>query len=356
MKQVLLTFLMISVSALVFGQCNELFISKYVEGYGNNRALELYNPTGTAIDLSAYSVGRFSNGSTNITGIQLPADMIQPYDTYLIVLDKRDSLGSGFETPVWNGYQLYDTCRDIVTGLPIIDDNGDVVFCVQYDGNGLHLYGNVYRDFLDLQGKADVFLCPDYNTNNALYFNGNDAVALITGTTVANDGSNLIDVIGVIGEDPAGGTWQTPTGRWITKDKTIVRDPSIEKGTGAVVGALQDTLPYIQWEIYSKNTFSVIDGGHGCSCDPNYVSTQEINTVPFKAYPNPTNGLMQIEAEENIESIEVFNILGMKVLSQQFNGVANQVQLNLGHLTNGVHIIQVRFNDTQFSVKKIMKQ
>ena len=31
----------------------ELFISEYVEGWSNNKALEIYNPTGESIDLSS---------------------------------------------------------------------------------------------------------------------------------------------------------------------------------------------------------------------------------------------------------------------------------------------------------------
>ena len=34
--------------------CSELFISEYVEGPGNNNAIEIYNPTGSTIDLSEY--------------------------------------------------------------------------------------------------------------------------------------------------------------------------------------------------------------------------------------------------------------------------------------------------------------
>ena len=32
--------------------CTELFISEYVEGSHNNKALEIYNPTDTDIDLN----------------------------------------------------------------------------------------------------------------------------------------------------------------------------------------------------------------------------------------------------------------------------------------------------------------
>ena len=32
--------------------CSELFISEYAEGWSNNKAIEIYNPTGADIDLS----------------------------------------------------------------------------------------------------------------------------------------------------------------------------------------------------------------------------------------------------------------------------------------------------------------
>ena len=31
--------------------CSELFFSEYVEGYGQNKAIEIYNPTAFPIDL-----------------------------------------------------------------------------------------------------------------------------------------------------------------------------------------------------------------------------------------------------------------------------------------------------------------
>ncbi|GGO38970.1 nuclease [Deinococcus humi] len=41
----------------------DLYFSEYVEGSSNNKALEIYNPTAQAVDLSAYSVELYSNGS-----------------------------------------------------------------------------------------------------------------------------------------------------------------------------------------------------------------------------------------------------------------------------------------------------
>ena len=44
---------------------NDLFLSEYVEGSSNNKALEIANSTGSAIDLAAYSIKRNTNGGTS---------------------------------------------------------------------------------------------------------------------------------------------------------------------------------------------------------------------------------------------------------------------------------------------------
>ena len=73
----LLLLITICLSSVSFGQnCSDLFISEYVEGYGNNKAIEIYNPTCYAIDLSEYMVFKYSNGSTSIPNRNLNSDTI----------------------------------------------------------------------------------------------------------------------------------------------------------------------------------------------------------------------------------------------------------------------------------------
>lgn len=43
---------------------SDLIFSEYVEGSSNNKALEIYNPTANAIDLSAYTIELYANGGT----------------------------------------------------------------------------------------------------------------------------------------------------------------------------------------------------------------------------------------------------------------------------------------------------
>jgi endonuclease I/chitodextrinase len=45
------------------GGGNEIFISEYVEGSGNNKAIEIVNLTGSTVDLSLYNLRRQANGS-----------------------------------------------------------------------------------------------------------------------------------------------------------------------------------------------------------------------------------------------------------------------------------------------------
>jgi predicted extracellular nuclease len=45
----------------------DLFISEYIEGSGFNKVIEIYNGTGAAVDLSAYTLELYSNGAATVT-------------------------------------------------------------------------------------------------------------------------------------------------------------------------------------------------------------------------------------------------------------------------------------------------
>ena len=43
----------------------ELFFSEYIEGTGFNKAVEIYNGTGVAVNLSTYTVELYTNGAAS---------------------------------------------------------------------------------------------------------------------------------------------------------------------------------------------------------------------------------------------------------------------------------------------------
>ncbi len=357
-------------------QCDELFFSEYVEGYANNKALEIYNPTSEAINLSGYSIARFSNGST-VAGdnkiIQLPDEMIAPNDVFVIVVALTDTAdwNTQFDKPAWNGYNVIDVIIDAVTMMPVLDSLGNEVFGPQYE-EGAAVFGTEYDEKYDLQCKADAFLCPEYDTNNTMYFNGNDAMALISGTEIASDGSNILDVIGVIGEDPVitlmEDAWVTPEGGWITKDKTLVRKANVMSGRNdltQVIASAGGTFQGEEWDINSKNDFSYL-GIHNSVCNsaelPNQfscangpLSNSNINLVAFNFYPNPNStGKLNIEAEEKITKVEVINLMGQIVSMQNIANPNYTTEMDINTLNAGIYIVKAHFNNNLVSTQKLI--
>lgn len=65
----------------------ELFISEYVEGSSNNKAVELFNGTASAVDLSAgqYALQMYFNGNAT-AGLTIALNgVVQPGQTFVIV-------------------------------------------------------------------------------------------------------------------------------------------------------------------------------------------------------------------------------------------------------------------------------
>uniref|UniRef100_UPI0040471C28 choice-of-anchor D domain-containing protein n=1 Tax=Flavobacterium sp. TaxID=239 RepID=UPI0040471C28 len=64
--------------------CGDLFISEYLEGSGSNKYVEIYNPTASSINLTAYEVVIYANGSATVTSTIPLSGSIAPYGTYVV--------------------------------------------------------------------------------------------------------------------------------------------------------------------------------------------------------------------------------------------------------------------------------
>jgi len=75
----------VTVKALVVA--SDLFISEYAEGSSNNKWIEIYNGTGVDVDLTAYKVALYSNGSAtygnnlDLTGTLAAGDVLVIYNS-----------------------------------------------------------------------------------------------------------------------------------------------------------------------------------------------------------------------------------------------------------------------------------
>jgi hypothetical protein len=80
------------------------------------------------------------------------------------------------------------------------------------------------------------------------------------------------------------------------------------------------------------------------------------NTAGFKLYPNPTQGPVQLElaGPEPAGYYEIFDILGQKIIKQEFSGNSMQ-KLDLTSQPNGIYFIQVK-NGEAIGTQRIVKQ
>ena len=69
----------------------DLFISEYIEGSSNNKALELYNPTSGELDLSNYRVLVYSNGATETTNITALSGSLAAGEVFVIYNGSADA-------------------------------------------------------------------------------------------------------------------------------------------------------------------------------------------------------------------------------------------------------------------------
>jgi hypothetical protein len=296
------------------GQCNELFISEYVEGSRNNKALEIYNPTSNAVDLSKYRVTRWQNGSAAWTAQMSDglSGTLQPKDVVVVVLDRRDTTKIGQDTPV----------------------------------------------VLSLRLKADLFLSKDYNTSFSMSFNGDDAMSL----DKLNDATGKwvpVDIFGKIGERPSP-AWSdkppyTGTGTWYSLDKTLIRKDSVM--TGVAKNPLEFN-PKLEWVLNPRDMFDSL-GFHTCLCTQSPSATVKMPVMTQVAvYPNPAIKTATVFLPFEISQLICLNAAGQTV-SVRFNQVGmddmSQYSLDVAHLSAGVYTLEFIAQNGEKASAKLIK-
>ncbi len=149
----------------------DLIISEYLEGSGNNKAIEIFNGTGASVNLQSYALRLYSNGAVSVSaGLVLPNFNLANGATYVIV-----------------------------------NNSGGVT--TSYD-----------------------LISP-----TVINFNGDDAVALVKNPTTATTGGTLLDVFGRIGEDPGSAWTSGPNttvNATLVRKSTVTSGVSTNPGAG----------------------------------------------------------------------------------------------------------------------------
>lgn len=79
--------------------------------------------------------------------------------------------------------------------------------------------------------------------------------------------------------------------------------------------------------------------------------SKDINPIAFKIYPNPTNDILTIDSNFDINNIQIFDLTGKEILQQ-----SNTQQINVSLLPKGVYLLKVFDFNGKFNVQKFIKQ
>lgn len=99
------------------------------------------------------------------------------------------------------------------------------------------------------------------------------------------------------------------------------------------------------WNVYpyfaSGNIIvSNIDGGFFIIRSSSLGNT-DMTATDFAVYPNPANDVLNISSEATgINEIQITNMLGQHVMSQQFND-SSSAQINISGLTSGIYLLKI---------------
>lgn len=297
-KFLLATLLLTSAgsSALLAQGCSELFISEYVEGTGNNKGLEFYNPTPDTLDLSVYSLQRWSNGENNMTDETQLFGSLAPYSTWVLVNGQTEDVDLG-------GGNVSPACDTVMQG---------------------------YADQLDNPYPAPT------------YMNGDDALVLM------KNGSTVVDIFGKPGEDP-GTAWTDDADNgfvdvgdgatWLTSNHTLRRKYDVTIGVMAPPVSFNT---FLEWDTIPVNTWDGL-GVHSCACDDGAVGSGFVLPV-FKVFPNPaTDGQFTITTSVEVEEVAIYNLAGKLVESMQVVPGARQWNMSSVDYKSGLYFVSLKY-------------
>jgi len=83
------------------------------------------------------------------------------------------------------------------------------------------------------------------------------------------------------------------------------------------------------------------------------LSISNIEISGYKVFPNPATDRLTIMADDNIENIQVYNLLGQQLIN--INSVNNRATLNISKLNQGIYVVRTTV-DGAIGTKRFIKQ
>ncbi|MBL0048674.1 MAG: VCBS repeat-containing protein [Bacteroidetes bacterium] len=262
---------------LVLNDCSDLFISEYIEGTSNNKAIELYNPTADTIDLSGYQINVYTNGngspnqSVNLSGTILPLDV------YVLA---HPSANAGILN-----------IADTTFGFSF---NGDDAIALFKDGRALDIFGKIAQDPGTEWSSVGVSTLNTTLVRNPTFAKGNNLNAAFDPSIEWIPFST--DNISNLGSHSSlCSSYCPPVIAIVASEDTICANTVVSFSSSV---QNEGTLPHYQWKINGAPvgsdsagfSTSNLNNGDEVTCTltsdlPCSISPVHSNAIKFKVYP-----------------------------------------------------------------------
>lgn len=315
-----------------------------VYGQDDDSFIELYNNSSSDLDVSGYQIwDDTTSGSLLYT---IAPNTIMPAMGVLVVF------GGGTPTGTFGGalVQVADTAS---SGLNF-NNSGEVIVIKNASGNTILTFDS---DALSNNPNESYTRFPDI-TGDFLQHGDTTAVLFSPGTRT--DGTPFIaasiPVTSITVQGEGGATTITEPGGMLQMEATIepsnasITDVtwSVTNGTGEATISAGGEL-----EAAKDGTVTVTataTDGSGVSGSVEITLSNQPNSISelssqfeINIYPNPTHGLIKIDSEIKIETVEVFDIIGKQVMST--SNLRNN-SLDLSNLSEGQYILKIRSSES----------
>ncbi|GAA4035364.1 hypothetical protein GCM10022409_20000 [Hymenobacter glaciei] len=182
--------------------------------------------------------------------------------------------------------------------------------------------------------------------NSVAFFNGDDAIALF-------DGTDTLDVIGVIGQQPT--SW-TVAGGGSTLNNTMVRLPNTTQG-----GRWNGPYGSATWTGNGVDNYAGVGSYTSAGCFVALASraaTVLRNTLEI--YPNPASETVQVRlpgvATARTTTVQVLDMLGRPVRQRTAQlGGAETVAVDLRGLSAGIYAVRVQTAEAEYTGRVVVR-
>lgn len=354
--------------------CSDLFISEYVEGSSNNKAIEIYNPTTAAVQLDGYQLLLFSNG-TDVASFQFKLHgTLASHDVYVIVHPQADAtllLPLADTTNIvcnWNGNDaillVNNNAGDTIDGIGVVGEDPGSEWLVSGGSTKDHTlvrtvetqegtldwvagsqqwYGYAQNDF-SLLGAHDVNTCPVANPQLSISADSTsvpeNAGTFFVKINILNPNTNATSCqVKITGGSAVQGTDYTYTDQTVTFPagsgdpvfvSVAVTNDGISEPDETIEFSLQNPTNGATFSS-SVLTLNIIDDD-GLGIPASHLAV-------LKAYPNPVENILHIESPLPSGEISILNLLGERVLWHTFND--RQWDVDMEQFPAGIYFLKI---------------